>query len=95
MAAASCRDWHAAIDIRHENPFYVAEDAGSADLVAGGRLQYGISRGSPEQVAGDISAMGHAIQTAVIGPANADTGRILNGKFIGLADDTRSEPRGR
>jgi alkanesulfonate monooxygenase SsuD/methylene tetrahydromethanopterin reductase-like flavin-dependent oxidoreductase (luciferase family) len=29
---------------------YMAEDAGSADLIAGGRLQLGISRGSPEQV---------------------------------------------
>jgi alkanesulfonate monooxygenase SsuD/methylene tetrahydromethanopterin reductase-like flavin-dependent oxidoreductase (luciferase family) len=28
----------------------MAEDAGSADLIAGGRLQLGISRGSPEQV---------------------------------------------
>ncbi|MFK0209115.1 LLM class flavin-dependent oxidoreductase [Agrobacterium sp. NPDC090283] len=38
------------IDMRYENPFYMAEDAGSADLIAGGRLQLGISRGSPEQV---------------------------------------------
>ena len=28
----------------------MAEDAGSSDLIAGGRLQLGISRGSPEQV---------------------------------------------
>ncbi|MFO1107074.1 MAG: LLM class flavin-dependent oxidoreductase [Amaricoccus sp.] len=40
----------AVIDMRYENPFYMAEDAGSADLIAGGRLQLGISRGSPEQV---------------------------------------------
>ncbi|MGA0540141.1 LLM class flavin-dependent oxidoreductase [Neotabrizicola sp. VNH66] len=38
------------IDMRYENPFYMAEDSGSADLIAGGRLQLGISRGSPEQV---------------------------------------------
>jgi alkanesulfonate monooxygenase SsuD/methylene tetrahydromethanopterin reductase-like flavin-dependent oxidoreductase (luciferase family) len=38
------------IDMRYENPMYMAEDAGSADLIAGGRLQLGISRGSPEQV---------------------------------------------
>jgi alkanesulfonate monooxygenase SsuD/methylene tetrahydromethanopterin reductase-like flavin-dependent oxidoreductase (luciferase family) len=38
------------IDMRYENPLYMAEDAGSADLIAGGRLQLGISRGSPEQV---------------------------------------------
>ena len=38
------------IDMRYENPLYMVEDAGSADLISGGRLQLGISRGSPEQV---------------------------------------------
>src|SRR3954452_13003240 len=38
------------IDMRYENPLYMAEDAGAAELIAGGRLQLGISRGSPEQV---------------------------------------------
>jgi len=38
------------IDMRYENPLYMAEDAGAADLISGGRLQLGISRGSPEQV---------------------------------------------
>jgi len=38
------------IDMRYENPYYMVEDAGAADLIAGGRLQLGISRGSPEQV---------------------------------------------
>src|SRR6201995_6005521 len=40
----------AVIDMRYENPHYMVEDAGSADLIAGSRLQLGISRGSPEQV---------------------------------------------
>src|ERR1700678_4121194 len=40
----------AVIDMRYENPFYMVEDTGAADLIAGGRLQLGISRGSPEQV---------------------------------------------
>jgi len=40
----------AVIDMRYENPMYMAEDAGAADLIARGRLQLGISRGSPEQV---------------------------------------------
>jgi alkanesulfonate monooxygenase SsuD/methylene tetrahydromethanopterin reductase-like flavin-dependent oxidoreductase (luciferase family) len=38
------------IDMRYENPLYMVEDAGAADIIAGGRLQLGISRGSPEQV---------------------------------------------
>jgi alkanesulfonate monooxygenase SsuD/methylene tetrahydromethanopterin reductase-like flavin-dependent oxidoreductase (luciferase family) len=40
----------AVIDMRYENPLYMLEDAGAADLISGGRLQLGISRGSPEQV---------------------------------------------
>ncbi len=40
----------AVIDMRYESPLYMAEDAGAADLIARGRLQLGISRGSPEQV---------------------------------------------
>ena len=36
--------------MRYENPLYMVEDAGAADLISGGRLQLGISRGSPEQV---------------------------------------------
>ena len=49
----------AVIDMRYENPMYMAEDAGAADIIAGGRLQLGISRGSPEQwsTVGGISAM--------------------------------------
>ena len=38
----------AVIDMRYENPLYMAEEAASADLIAGGRLQLGVSRGSPE-----------------------------------------------
>ena len=50
----------AVIDMRYENPLYMAEDAGAADLIAGGRLQLGISRGSPEQVIDGWSYFGFA-----------------------------------
>jgi len=49
----------AVIDMRYENPYYMAEDAGAADLIAGGRLQLGISRGSPEQVIDGYRYFGH------------------------------------
>src|SRR5262252_615731 len=48
------------IDMRYENPLYMAEDAGAADLIAGGRLQLGISRGSPEQVMDGWRYFGYA-----------------------------------
>ena len=56
----------AVIDMRYENPFYMAEDAGAADLIAGGRLQLGISRGSPEQVIDGYRHFGYE-------PAEAET----------------------
>jgi alkanesulfonate monooxygenase SsuD/methylene tetrahydromethanopterin reductase-like flavin-dependent oxidoreductase (luciferase family) len=50
----------AVIDMRYENPLYMAEDAGAADIIAGGRLQLGISRGSPEQVMDGWRYFGYA-----------------------------------
>src|SRR5262245_55728 len=58
----------AVIDMRYENPLYMAEDAGAADIIAGGRLQLGISRGSPEQV---IDGWRHFGFTP--GPGESDT----------------------
>ncbi|HLS49257.1 MAG TPA: LLM class flavin-dependent oxidoreductase [Actinomycetaceae bacterium] len=54
------------IDMRYENPMYMAEDAGAADLISGGRLQLGISRGSPEQVVRGYEHFGHV-------PADGET----------------------
>jgi alkanesulfonate monooxygenase SsuD/methylene tetrahydromethanopterin reductase-like flavin-dependent oxidoreductase (luciferase family) len=62
----------AVIDMRYENPFYMAEDAGAADLIAGGRLQLGISRGSPEQV---IDGWRHFGYVPSEGQTDADMGR--------------------
>src|SRR5947208_7356502 len=50
----------AVIDMRYENPLYMAEDAGAADIIAGGRLELGISRGSPEQVIDGWRHFGYA-----------------------------------
>jgi alkanesulfonate monooxygenase SsuD/methylene tetrahydromethanopterin reductase-like flavin-dependent oxidoreductase (luciferase family) len=62
----------AVIDMRYENPLYMAEDAGAADLIAGGRLQLGISRGSPEQV---IDGWRHFGYAPAEGKTDADMGR--------------------
>jgi alkanesulfonate monooxygenase SsuD/methylene tetrahydromethanopterin reductase-like flavin-dependent oxidoreductase (luciferase family) len=62
----------AVIDMRYENPLYMAEDAGSADLISGGRLQLGISRGSPEQVIDGWRYFGYAPQN---GQSDADMAR--------------------
>lgn len=55
------------IDMRYENPLYMVEDAGAADLISDGRLQLGISRGSPEQVIDGWRHFGYA-------PAEGETG---------------------
>ena len=62
----------AVIDMRYENPLYMAEDAGAADLIAGGRLQLGISRGSPEQV---IDGWRHFGYAPAEGESDADMAR--------------------
>src|ERR1700749_1196535 len=69
------------IDMRYENPHYMAEDAGSADLIAGGRLQLGISRGSPEQV---IEGWRHFGHNPAEGETDADMGRRHAKKFLEL-----------
>ena len=62
----------AVIDMRYENPLYMAEDAGAADIIAGGRLQLGISRGSPEQVIDGWRYFGYALPE---GMTDADMAR--------------------
>ena len=51
----------AVIDMRYENPLYMAEEAGAADLIAGGRLQLGVSRGSPEPALRGAESFGYAV----------------------------------
>src|SRR3977135_3292919 len=62
----------AVIDMRYENPHYMPEDAGAADLISGGRLQLGISRGSPEQVIDGWRHFGFALPE---GMTDAEMGR--------------------
>jgi alkanesulfonate monooxygenase SsuD/methylene tetrahydromethanopterin reductase-like flavin-dependent oxidoreductase (luciferase family) len=69
----------AVIDMRYENPLYMAEDAGAADLISGGRLQLGISRGSPEQVIDGWRYFGYAPQE---GQTDADMARHHTEVFL-------------
>jgi alkanesulfonate monooxygenase SsuD/methylene tetrahydromethanopterin reductase-like flavin-dependent oxidoreductase (luciferase family) len=62
----------AVVDMRYENPLYMAEDSGAADIIASGRLQLGISRGSPEQV---IDGWRHFGYRPAEGESDADMGR--------------------
>jgi alkanesulfonate monooxygenase SsuD/methylene tetrahydromethanopterin reductase-like flavin-dependent oxidoreductase (luciferase family) len=71
----------AVIDMRYENPFYMVEDAASADLIARGRLQLGISRGSPEQV---IDGWRHFGYRPTEGESDADMGRRHAEVFLDL-----------
>src|SRR6187399_3325983 len=69
----------AVIDMRYENPLYMVEDAGAADLIAGGRLQLGISRGSPEQV---IDGFRHFGYVPAEGQTDADMARQHTDVFL-------------
>ena len=71
----------AVIDMRYENPLYMAEDAGAADIIAGGRLQLGISRGSPEQVIDGWRYFGYA---PAEGQSDADMARRHTEVFLEL-----------
>ncbi len=71
----------AVIDMRYENPLYMVEDASAADLIGGGRLQLGISRGSPEQVIDGWRYFG--FQPAE-GESDADMGRRHAEVFLDL-----------
>ena len=67
------------IDMRYENPLYMAEEAAAADLISGGRLQLGVSRGSPETVLDGAHAFGYVPPE---GTTAADLARSKTGIFL-------------
>ncbi|RPA58563.1 LLM class flavin-dependent oxidoreductase [Gordonia oryzae] len=78
------------IDMRYENPMYMAEDAGAADLISGGRLQLGISRGSPEQVIEGYKYFGYV---PADGETDADMARSHTDVLLQVIDGARfAEP---
>ena len=82
----------AVIDMRYENPLYMAEEAAAADLISGGRLQLGVSRGSPETVLRGAESFGYRNAD---GETDADAARHKTEVFlaaIGGAAVARTDP---
>src|ERR1039458_3464200 len=82
----------AVTDMRYENPLYMAEEAAAADLISGGRLQLGVSRGSPETVLRGAESFGYQPSD---GETDADAARRKTESFlaaIGGAVVARTDP---
>jgi alkanesulfonate monooxygenase SsuD/methylene tetrahydromethanopterin reductase-like flavin-dependent oxidoreductase (luciferase family) len=82
----------AVIDMRYENPLYMAEEAAAADLISGGRLQLGVSRGSPETVLRGAEAFGYLPPE---GETDADLARRKTELFLAAisgASVARTDP---
>src|SRR5690606_3507255 len=83
----------AVIIMRYENPRYMIEDAGAADIIAGGQLHLGISRVSPEQVIDGWRYFGYA---PAEGETDADMARRHAQVFLEmLKGDGFAEPHPR
>jgi alkanesulfonate monooxygenase SsuD/methylene tetrahydromethanopterin reductase-like flavin-dependent oxidoreductase (luciferase family) len=81
--------------MRYENPLYMAEEAAAADLISGGRLQLGVSRGSPETVLRGAEVFGYQPPE---GETDADLARrktelflaAINGAAVARTDPART-----
>ena len=94
LAAVAARTRHievgtGVIDMRYENPLYLAEEAAALDLIADGRVALGVSRGSPEPAERGWEAFGY---TGSTDPRGAD---IAREKFEIFLDAVRGRPMAR
>ena len=83
----------AVIDMRYENPLYLAEEAAATDLLSDGRLQLGISRGSPETALRGSESFGYV---PAEGETDADLARRHTAVFRAAIDGAgvaMSDPR--
>ena len=71
------------IDMRYENPLYLAEEAAALDILADGRIALGISRGSPETVVRGYETFGY---TGSNDPRGADIARPKFDLFMRAID---------
>jgi alkanesulfonate monooxygenase SsuD/methylene tetrahydromethanopterin reductase-like flavin-dependent oxidoreductase (luciferase family) len=81
------------IDMRYENPLYMAEEAAATDLISGGRLQLGVSRGSPETALRGSEAFGYVPPE---GRSDADLARDKTALFLAAVGGARlvdADPR--
>jgi alkanesulfonate monooxygenase SsuD/methylene tetrahydromethanopterin reductase-like flavin-dependent oxidoreductase (luciferase family) len=67
------------IDMRYENPLYMAEEAAATDLLSDGRLQLGISRGSPETALRGSQSFGYV---PAEGSSDAELARQKTALFL-------------
>jgi alkanesulfonate monooxygenase SsuD/methylene tetrahydromethanopterin reductase-like flavin-dependent oxidoreductase (luciferase family) len=87
------------IDMRYENPLYMAEEAAATDLISGGRLQLGVSRGSPEIALNGAESFGYR---PAEGQTAADAARskteiflaAIRGAAVATTDPDRTGVRG-
>ena len=82
------------IDMRYENPLYMAEEAAATDLLGNGRLQLGVSRGSPETALRGSEAFGYVPASP---GRDADLAREKTALFLAAlrgASVVDADPRG-
>ncbi|BCT75902.1 alkanal monooxygenase [Sinomonas cyclohexanicum] len=86
------------IDMRYENPLYLAEELAALDIISAGRIAIGVSRGSPEPALRGYEAFGY---TGSQDPRGADLAREKFELFLKAIDgdgiapaDPRQAPAG-